>query len=64
MKNYKRLTKRKDDGRWGFADNFPGFYNPRLETIASRLCDIEDKIEKRIIINVNCGIYQIVRQRI
>lgn len=54
MKNYKRLTKRKDDGRWGFADDFPGFYTPRLETIASRLCDIEDKIEKGLLIELPC----------
>ena len=54
MKDYKRLTKRKADGRWGFADDFPGFYTPRLETIASRLCDIEDKIEKGLLIELPC----------
>jgi hypothetical protein len=45
MKNYKRLTRRRADGRWDFADNFAGFYNPKLETMAGRLCDLEDKIE-------------------
>lgn len=45
MKNYKRLTRRKADGRWAFADDFAGFYNPKLETMAGRLCDLEDKIE-------------------
>lgn len=26
MKKYKRLTRRKADGRWDFADDFAGFY--------------------------------------
>lgn len=62
MKNYKRLTRRRADGRWDFADDFAGFYNPKLETIAGRLCDLEDKIEHGTLVPKysvvkDCGFY-------
>ena len=56
MKNYKRLTRRKADGRWGFADDFAGFYNPKLETMAGRLCDLEDKVENGTLVETPCKV--------
>lgn len=56
MKNYKRLTRRKADGRWDFADDFAGFYNPKLETMAGRLCDLEDKIENGSLRELPCNV--------
>ena len=56
MKNYKRLTRRRADGRWAFADDFAGFYNPKLETMAGRLCDLEDKIENGTLVVLPCNV--------
>lgn len=56
MKKYKRLTRRKADGRWGFADDFAGFYNPKLETMAGRLCDLEDKVENGTLVELPCKV--------
>lgn len=56
MKNYKRLTRRKADGGWGFADDFAGFYNSKLETMAGRLCDLEDKVESGTLVELPCKV--------
>lgn len=55
MKGYKRLTKRKDDGRWDFADDIAeNCHYISADRLGNRLCDLEDKIEKGLLVELPC----------
>lgn len=55
MKNYKRLTRKKSNGRWGIAENLDVIYLSS-DRIANRLCDLEDKIESGTLFELPCKI--------
>lgn len=61
MKNYKRLTRRKSDGRWAVADDFEAIYLS-ADRLGNRLCDLEDKIDNGTLVPKysvvkDCGFY-------
>lgn len=55
MKGYKRLTKRKDDGSWGWADDIAkSCHYISADRLGDRLCELEDKIEKGLLVELPC----------